>query len=194
MEILVSKYQAGARPGQSNGLQWFPGDARNAARWSQWPQLDGVVNGIAGKRPRFFPLRCRIAPRPDGCRGPHRFESVPIWRGCFSACRNHSQNRRVNRCRCSCKSIKRMASSLVSGSAGSRLRFNLELADSAIRRGRVRLGGGRSDTAELDSGVVVDGRLERMVFEQWASLLGKMQAAAPRGSARGLRFRGYRRR
>ncbi len=69
----------------------------------------------------------------------------------------------------------------VSGSAGSRLRFNLESADSTIRRGRVRLGGGRSDTVEPAGGLVVDGRLDRMVLEQWAALLGDMQSAAPEG-------------
>lgn len=69
----------------------------------------------------------------------------------------------------------------ISGSAGSRLRFNLESADSTIRRGRVRLGGGRSDTVEPAGGLVVDGRLDRMVLEQWAALLGDMQSAAPEG-------------
>ncbi len=67
----------------------------------------------------------------------------------------------------------------ISGSFGSRLRFNLELEDSAIQRGRVRLGGGRSDTVEPDSGLVVDGRLDRMVLGQWAALLDNMQSAAP---------------
>lgn len=69
----------------------------------------------------------------------------------------------------------------ISGSAGSSLRFDLELADSAIRQGRVRLGGGRSDTVEPGSGLVVDGRLDRMALEQWAALLGDMQSAAPEG-------------
>ena len=69
----------------------------------------------------------------------------------------------------------------ISGSAGSRLRFNLESADSTIRQGRVRLGGGRSDTVEPASGLVVDGRLDRVVLEQWTALLGDMQSAAPEG-------------
>ncbi len=67
----------------------------------------------------------------------------------------------------------------VSGTAGPRLRFNLELADSAVRRGRVRLGGGHGDTVEPDSGLVVDGRLERMALDQWAELLGDIRSAAP---------------
>lgn len=69
----------------------------------------------------------------------------------------------------------------ISGSAGSRLRFNLESADSTIRQGRVRFGGGRSDTVEPAGGLVVDGRLDRMLLEQWAALLGDMQSAAPEG-------------
>ncbi len=69
----------------------------------------------------------------------------------------------------------------ISGSAGSRLRFNLEMADSTFRRGRVRLGGGRADTVEPAGGLVVDGRLDRMVLAQWAALLGGMQSAAPGG-------------
>ncbi|MYC60407.1 MAG: TIGR02099 family protein [Gammaproteobacteria bacterium] len=67
----------------------------------------------------------------------------------------------------------------ISGSVGSRLRFNLESADSTIRQGRVRLGGGRSDTVEPADGLVVDGRLDRMVLEQWTALLGDMQSASP---------------
>ncbi len=76
----------------------------------------------------------------------------------------------------------------VSGAAGSRLRFNLELADAAVRRGRVRLGGGRGDTAEPDSGIVIDGRLDRMALEEWARLLGGMRAAAPEGLRDTLAF------
>ena len=69
----------------------------------------------------------------------------------------------------------------VSGSVGSHLRFNLELADSTIRRGRVRLGGGSGDTVEPDSGLVVDGRIDRMALGEWAEMLGGMQSAAPAG-------------
>ncbi len=70
---------------------------------------------------------------------------------------------------------------LVSGTVGSRLRFNVEMEDSAIRQGRVRLGGGRREATESSGGLVVDGRLERVVLEQWTGLFGGMQAAAPQG-------------
>ena len=67
----------------------------------------------------------------------------------------------------------------VSGSLGSRLRFNLELADAGLRRGRVRLGGGNRDTVELDRGLMVDGRIDRVALGQWAALFGDMRSAAP---------------
>ena len=69
----------------------------------------------------------------------------------------------------------------ISGSVDSRLRFNLELADSTIRRGRVRLGGGNKDTVEPDSGLVVDGRIDSMALGEWAAMFGDMGSTAPAG-------------
>ncbi len=65
----------------------------------------------------------------------------------------------------------------MSGTVGGDLRFHVETDVSGLRSGRVRLGGGRGASAEEEgAGIVIDGRLERLVLQQWTELQGEMQA------------------